>query len=302
MAVEANPFVSVVIPCWNDGDRLYLCLKALYRQSYPYARYEIIVCDNNSTEDIYRICQQFPNVRYCHTGKPGNNAARNRGLELAKGEAIAITDSDCIPDSDWILEGVRSLMSTPTAGIVGGKIQFFFKGDRPNPVEYADSISYLRQWHYVTQEHYAAGANLFTWRKVFDEVGLFDERLLNLGDKDWGQRVYAAGWEVVYCEEAYVWHPARDFRGLIQKARRQTKANYILSRLRGDRWQFSARQFLPLGLDFWKGVLGDRNLKGWREKLRFVTVIHCVKWAIALQACQILILQDHPWIEPQNKS
>lgn len=53
----------------------------------------------------------------------------------------------------------------------------------PNPVEYADSLSYLRQWEYVTQEH-AAGANLFTWRKVFDEVGLFDERLLNLGDKD----------------------------------------------------------------------------------------------------------------------
>jgi glycosyltransferase involved in cell wall biosynthesis len=288
VGVEAKPFVSVIIPCQNDSDRLYLCLNALYHQSYPYACYEVIVCDNNSTEDLYSICQQFPNVKYCQESKLGSYAARNKGLELAKGETIAFTDSDCIPHTDWLLEGVRSLVHSPGAGIVGGNIQFFFKGDRPNPSEYADSISYLRQWDYVTQEHYAAGANLFTWRKVFDEVGLFDDRLLNLGDKDWGQRVHAAGWEIVFSEKAIVWHPARDFRGLIQKARRQTRANYTLAQLRGERWQFSAGQFLPLGLNFWKGVLGDENLKGWREKLSFVAVIHCVKWAIAVTSiCSI---------------
>jgi glycosyltransferase involved in cell wall biosynthesis len=144
VVVEAKPFVSVVIPCQNDSDRLLRCLDALYHQSYPYARYEVIVCDNNSTEDIYSICQQFPNVQYCQESKPSNNAARNKGLELAKGEAIAFTDSDCIPHTDWLLEGVRSLLQVPGAGIVGGDIQFFFVGDRPNPIEYADSLSYLR--------------------------------------------------------------------------------------------------------------------------------------------------------------
>jgi len=293
--VEARPFVSVVIPCRDDGNRLQLCLNALYHQSYPYASYEVTVCYNNSTEDINRICQQFPNVRYCHMVTPGSYTARNRGLELAKGEAIAFTDADCIPDADWILEGVRSLVSSPSTGIVGGNIQFFFESDpcgiceaaRPNPVEYADSLSYLRQWEYVTQEHYAAGANLFTWRKVFDEVGLFDERLLNLGDKEWGQRVHATQWEIVFSENAVVWHPARTtLRTLIAKARRQTKANHRIAELKGERLKGAIGRFLPLGWRFWKTVLGDRNLPTWREKVRFVWVIHRVKWAIALVSLQ----------------
>jgi cellulose synthase/poly-beta-1,6-N-acetylglucosamine synthase-like glycosyltransferase len=177
---------------------------------------------------------------------------------------------------------VSALQSQPDVGIVGGGIRFFFKQSRPTPAEYADSLSYLRQQAYVEQEHYAAGASFFTRKAVLEQVGGFDERLLNLGDKEFGQRVYGAGWQVVYCDAAYVWHPARDFRGLIQKARRQTRANYKLAQLRGERWQFSAGQFLPLGVSFWRGVLRDGNLKGWREKLGFVAVIHCVKWAIAL--------------------
>jgi len=221
-------------------------------------------------------------VRYCHTATPGSYAARNRGLELAKGEAIAFTDADCIPDADWILEGVRSLVSSPSAGIVGGNIQFFFEGSRPNPVEYADSLSYLRQWEYVTQEHYAAGANLFTWRKVFDEVGLFDERLLNLGDKEWGQRVYGAGWEVVFTERAIVLHPARaTLEALMAKARRQTRANYRIAELKGQKLKRSFAGFLPLGWSFFKVVLGDGMLRTWREKVAFIWVIHRVKWAIA---------------------
>jgi GT2 family glycosyltransferase len=290
VVVEARPFVSVVIPCQDDGDRLKLCLNALYHQSYPYASYEVIVCDNNSTQDIERVCQHFPNVRYCHTTTPGSYAARNRGLELAKGEAIAFTDTDCIPNADWILEGVRSLVSSPSAGIVGGNIQFFFESARPNPVEYADSLSYLRQWEYVTQDHYAAGANLFTWRKVFDEVGLFDERLLNLGDMDWGQRVHATTWEIVFSEKAVVWHPARaTLRALMTKAQRQTRANHRIAELKGKRLKGAIGRFLPLGLNFFKSVLRDENLKGWRDKIAFVYVIHRVKWAIALESCRLLI-------------
>ena len=45
-------FVSVIIPVYNDSNRLKLCLQALEKQTYPSERYEVIVVDNNSTEDI----------------------------------------------------------------------------------------------------------------------------------------------------------------------------------------------------------------------------------------------------------
>ena len=105
-------FVSVIVPVFNNGDRLAKCLKALYVQTYPYADYEVIVVDNNSTERIDSVCEQFPNVRYETESEQGSYAARNRGLSIAKGEVIAFTDSNCIPDAEWIAAGVRALSDT----------------------------------------------------------------------------------------------------------------------------------------------------------------------------------------------
>jgi GT2 family glycosyltransferase len=129
---------------------------------------------------------------------------------------------------------------------------------------------------------------------VFDAVGLFDERLLNLGDKDWGQRVYAAGWEIVFAEKAIVWHPARaTMKTLIGKARRQTKANYRLAELKGEKLKRSWTAFLPLGWRFFKAVLGDTMLQTWREKVTFIWVIHRVKWSpLAVSAKQRATTQD----------
>lgn len=274
------PFVSVIVPVRNDGDRLAKCLAALYHQSYPYSRYEVVVVDNNSTEDIYSVCQPFPNVCYYQETKPGNNAARNRGVVAAKGDIIAITDADCIPHSNWLAAGVRSLQAHPRAGIIGGHIQFFFQGKRPTPVEYADSISYLQQQVYVMRDHYAAGANLFTHRAVVEQVGAFDDRLLNLGDKEFGQRVYAAGWQVVFYPEAVVFHPARTTpQQLLGKARRQTRANRKLCALAGQK--LPSCSFLPMNWRFFRTVLIDANLPSWREKLVFVWVMHRLKWTIA---------------------
>jgi len=284
--------VSVIIPTFNDGDRLQQCLTALSHQTYK--DYEIIVVDNNSTEDIYSICNKL-GVRYCFELKPGNNAARNKGIENASGEIIAITDTDCIPDANWIVEGVRSLQEHPRAGVVGGAINLFAKGKRFTPIEYADFLSYLRQKEYCEQEHYAAGANLFTWRKVIDRVGGFEDRLLNMGDKEWGQRVHAAGFEVIYCPTAVVWHPARaTLRELLSKARRQTRANWKLQQLKGQKVSISLKQFLPLGLRFWRMVLRDETLPNLVERLQFGWVIHRLKWAIACQQLQLLL-------SPQNK-
>jgi glycosyltransferase involved in cell wall biosynthesis len=276
-----QPFVSVIIPVKDDRERLQKCLTALYFQSYPYACFEVIVVDNNSIENLLSVCQNFPNVRYFRELKPGNNAARNRGIAQAKGDIIAITDADCIPDREWLTEGVRSLLHHPHAGIVGGAIQFFCQGKRPNPVEYADSVCYLQQERYVSRDHYAAGANLFTRRDVLEKVGLFEERLLNLGDKEWGQRVYEAGFEVLYCEKAIVEHPARvTIEALLAKVRRQTRAQAKLCELRREK--LPRVNCLPMGWRFFRAVLRDQNLLTLKEKLQFVWVMHRVKWAIAL--------------------
>ena len=271
----ANQLISVIIPVQNDSQRLVECLQALQRQSYP--NFEVIVVDNNSTEAIQPICRSFA-ARYCRENQLGNNAARNRGIAAAAGEVIAFTDSDCIPDSDWLMQGMEAIQQSP---MVGGAIRFTWKGQQPNVVEYADSISYLRQRDYVETEHYGAGANLFVQRRLFEAVGGFDSRLMNLGDKEFCQRASAAGYKIAYAQSAIVYHPARyTLKSLLHKARRQARASVRLAALQGK--ARPRANFLPLGYPFWRAVSADTNLPQLRQKLLFAGVIHCLKWTIAV--------------------
>ena len=59
---------------------------------------------------------------------------------------------------------------------------------------------------------FAMTANLFTFKSVIDKIGNFDSSLKSGGDREWGQRVFAAGYKQVYAEDARVAHPARHSR------------------------------------------------------------------------------------------
>ncbi|MFW6275223.1 MAG: glycosyltransferase, partial [bacterium] len=98
-------YVSVIIPVYNDGERLKKCLTALAQQTYPQKNFEIIVVDNDSDDDIKAICKSF-RVKYLKEVKKGSASSRNKGLNFAKGDIIASTDSDCIPDKNWLRNAV----------------------------------------------------------------------------------------------------------------------------------------------------------------------------------------------------
>lgn len=120
-------FVSVVIPVSNDFERLKTCLKALEEQTYPKKLYEVIVVDNGSDEDINPLVIQFSQAFATQESRRGSYTARNKGDSLAKGDVIAFTDSDCIPNCDWIEKGVANLLQVFNCGLVVGKIKVFLK-------------------------------------------------------------------------------------------------------------------------------------------------------------------------------
>ncbi|MBW4444373.1 MAG: glycosyltransferase family 2 protein [Plectolyngbya sp. WJT66-NPBG17] len=272
--------VSVIIPTFNQRGSLLRCLDSLHHQTLQPT--EIIVVDNKSTENIYSLCEQFPKVRYCQESKQGSYAARNKGISIATGEILAFIDSDCLPSSEWLQQGVNALR---TADLVAGHIEFCFRSSRPTPVEYADMLSYLRQQDYA-QEGYAATGNAFTRREWFDKVGRFRDDLLSLGDREWGQRLTAAGGRVVYCPDAIVFHPARSsMQSLLKKVRLQAVHG---QKLHPFTWKRLVTQLLPLGSQFWRSGWRDPNLRGW-EKLQFAWIIHRVKWEVAIVMVRSLL-------------
>lgn len=204
--------VSVIIPVYNDAGRLRKCLKALATQTYPSDLYEVIVVDNGSSDldGVKDMVATFRNVYLTYETTPGSYAARNRGLSLAKGEAVAFTDADCIPAEDWLEQGIVNLQSTPGCGQVVGRIEIFFADSgKPTMVELYDKVTAFPQQQLLHKHHGGATANVFTWRRVIDRVGNFNDHLKSHGDLEWGYRVYTHGYQQLYAASVLVRHPAR---------------------------------------------------------------------------------------------
>lgn len=215
-----GPLASVVVPVFEHAGLVGRCVAALDRQTYARDRYEVILIDNRCDGRPSSRLQGFDRVHVVCETSPSSYAARNCGIESSAGEVIALTDADCVPEPDWIAKGVESLLATPGRGLVAGRVDVSYADPgRPTAVELYESAVGWRQREYVDGWRFGATANLFTFRAVFDRVGLFDPSLKSLGDREWGKRVFEAGYTQVYADEARVCHPARR---TLQELRRRT--------------------------------------------------------------------------------
>ncbi len=91
---------SIIVPAYNEAAYLATTLRSLQEQDYPGA-YEIIVVDNNSTDQTAALAASF-GVRVVLEREQGVCAARQRGSEVAVGEILVSTDADTIYPPDWL--------------------------------------------------------------------------------------------------------------------------------------------------------------------------------------------------------
>lgn len=224
-----KPFLSIIIPVYNDAESLKICLRAVSKQTYLQNNFEVIIV-NNGLDKLENLNELglIKNLRINSEPKQSQFAARNNGVKSATGNILVFTDADCVPESQWLEEGVKCLLSQKGCGIVGGAVHFLFEEDSPNIIELYDSLFFLQQKRYVEEIGFAVTANLFTFKEIFNECGLFDERLKSGGDGEWGKRVYGSGYQVLYAPNAAVCHPARsNLSILLKKIRRVTGGKYI---------------------------------------------------------------------------
>jgi glycosyltransferase involved in cell wall biosynthesis len=214
-------YVSIIIPTYNDWHRLATCISALDKQTYPKDSYEVIVINNNPSDEVPDGFTLPDGFQLLTEEKPGSYAARNKGLRVAKGEILGFTDSDCIPDKDWIKNAVMYFAGNESCSRIAGKIDFYFKEERPNDVELLETLFSFNQESYVKVHGMGVTGNMFSRRNVFDAVGDFNGSLMSGGDLEWGSRARIAGYQIHYAPSVIVRHPARSsFEELKSKARR----------------------------------------------------------------------------------
>lgn len=201
------PKASVVVCSYNGAPTLRGCLEALLKLDYPDV--EIIVVDDGSKDHTQEILKDFPTVVNIRQENKGLSVARNVGAAAARGEIIAYTDSDCMPDPDWLYFLVQTLLAEPFAAVGGPNIS----PPAVNWVQAAVAAAPGSPSHVLlndkTAEH-VPGCNMAFHRWALDMIGGFDPIYRKAGDDvDVFWRLIQMGQLIGFSGSAVVWHHRR---------------------------------------------------------------------------------------------
>src|SRR5271155_4512550 len=197
---------SVIVPHLEDYDNLEACVALLAEQSFPSERTEIIIADNGSSRGLDAVRRIVgTRGRVVEVAERGAGPARNAGVRVSRGEAIAFVDSDCRPDGRWLEEGLAELRS---ADFAGGRIDVMVENpQRMTPAEAFERVFAFQNERYVKDLNFTVTASMFVWRSVFDAVGGFENGIPE--DRDWCRRARLKGYRIGFAPNSIVGHPAR---------------------------------------------------------------------------------------------
>jgi glycosyltransferase involved in cell wall biosynthesis len=160
--------VSVVIPVYNEESQLALCLEAIAAQTVR--PYEVLVVDNNSTDQTVAIARRYPFVRVLYEPKQGVVYARDRGYNAARGDIIGRLDGDSVIAPDWI-ERVHHIFADPAIEAVSGQVTY-----RDVGLSVAFNVIDGRIRHYLSKrmdvlgEQFLYGVNMAVRRTTWQAV------------------------------------------------------------------------------------------------------------------------------------
>jgi glycosyltransferase involved in cell wall biosynthesis len=212
--------VTVAVITYNRARFLRQTLAGLVRQGYPRDAWELLVVDNNSTDDTGDVVASFmassPPPRRIVETRPGLDHGRNRAIDEARGEIIALVDDDIIVEPDWLsqLAAPFASQSSHSIGVVGGEVVPVFPDGLPRWLEGAHRpLAFRATAGPLPANQAPMGANFAFPRWVFERFGRFDTNLDRQGSKLFGggdsnmiRRVRSAGLEAWFVPGARVLH------------------------------------------------------------------------------------------------
>ena len=203
--------VSVIIPCLNAGRSVERLVASLAPQRLPEGvSMEIVVVDNGSLDDSLDILKKL-DVQLCCEDTPGPAAARNRGVEVSRGDIIVFMDADTrAVDSSFIKAHLRALADKKVA-VSGGAITH--DPEQKSILAFAENATALFNWHDrlpARSQTFQPTGNMAFRKELFDMVGPLDESLLWLEDFEWNTRVVQAGLSICFDPAAAVYIRGRE--------------------------------------------------------------------------------------------
>jgi len=236
--------ISIIIPHYNNNNRLKKTLESISEQINTRPDVEVIVVDNASDNPPGILVQDF-GFRYLSETKYKNSpySARNRGIEVAKGEIIILLDASCVPQPNWLKNGLMHLKRFD-ADIVSANIVYEYSSQKPGIAEIWDATFGVNVKIAIVKHKYAPGGCLFVKRAVFDKLGKFEEGIRSGGDFSFTNQAVLNGMSLLFCEDAVVKYPAKKFPELTRKAIRVGKGQIGIWIKSGKFWKYFTKSIL----------------------------------------------------------
>jgi glycosyltransferase involved in cell wall biosynthesis len=200
----AHETVSVVVPAYNAEKFIGKTIKALQEQTYKDV--EIIIVDDGSSDQTKSIIQTFQRIKYIFQPNAGPASARNRGGQEAQSNILFFTDSDCIPQKDWIEKMMTGFTDESIAVVCGS---YGIANPESVLAKCIHKEILYRHHHLVPDYPKVFGSYNFAIRKnVFNQVGGFNTsyRFASGEDNDLSYKIIQAGLKIFFKKDALVDH------------------------------------------------------------------------------------------------
>lgn len=241
--------VTIVVPARNEQENIAACLDSLVTQNYPGDKIEIIVIDDNSTDDTENIiqdyCDRYPFVQrislgICPAGISPKKRALEVGIRAASGEIILTMDADCVASPNWIQGIIRHYEDD--VGMVAGLVAFLPRSEttlfhKIQSLEFIGLITAGIGSIGINDPIIANGANLSFRKNVFNEVRGYqgnshiisgdDDLLLQKIDQATDWRIAAA----ISPETIVHTKPVSDFNSFMNQRIRWASKSFIYKKI-----------------------------------------------------------------------
>lgn len=223
--------ISVIIPTYNRADLLALATKSLCLQDFPCEQFEVLVVDNDSTDNTKQVVEETiavhasHQIRYLYEPMPGLLSGRHRGALEAKGDILTFIDDDIEADSNW-LQAIKETFDDPSVQIVGGRNLPKYESPPPEWLEwfwsdlpYGRTCAYLSLLDFgnqmrVIDTYFVWGLNFSIRKQALFDLGGFHPDCIPKhlqhfqGDGELGlaQRAKQYGYNAIYNPAALVFH------------------------------------------------------------------------------------------------
>jgi glycosyltransferase involved in cell wall biosynthesis len=192
----SNPFVSFIIPYYNAGATIQETIDSIFNQSY--SNFDIWLINDGSTDQVsidkLKAYEGNEKIHILHQENAGPSSARNAAIEKTKAAFIVPIDADDLIAKETLSEGLKTMCSDDTIGVVYGNLQFF---GAQTKIQIQEDFNLEKQlvWNQIA-------VCCLIRKSVFDAVGYYDTYLSKLGLEDWEFwiRVGNSQWQFVKLE------------------------------------------------------------------------------------------------------